>query len=175
MRAEGLNRYLNARLQENKSFTDEANPDSATNNFTTLGKKINNLVDYDLPNAIAFVIEGGVARDPSMLTSILEYKNKIDDLAMRTQQAYYDADKKGISIYEKSMTSIMMIPTVDEASEYYMSRTKTAMDALARSADASLSQCHRLPVRDREHQLCDPEDPGAGRREAALGRGSRPS
>ena len=101
VRAAALNRYLNARLQANKSFTDEANPDSATNNFTTLGKKINNL--------------------------------------MRKQQAYYDADKKGISIYEKSMTSIMMIPTVDEASEYYMSRTKTAMDALARAADASLS------------------------------------
>ena len=101
VRAAALNRYLNARLQANKSFTDEANPDSATNNFTTLGKKINNL--------------------------------------MRKQQAYYDADKKGISIYEKSMTSIMMIPTVDEASEYYMSRTKTAMDALARAADTSLS------------------------------------
>lgn len=54
---------------------------------------INNLVDYDLPNAMAFVIEGGVARDPAMLTSILEYKNKIDDIDMRTQQAYYDADK----------------------------------------------------------------------------------
>ena len=118
MRAEGLNRYLNARLQENKSFTDEANPDPATNNFTTLGKKINNLVDYDLPNAMAFVIEGGVARDPSMLTSILEYKNKIDDLAMRTQQAYYDADKKGISDYVRSMTSIMMIPTVADATDY---------------------------------------------------------
>ena len=139
VRAAALNRYLNARLQANKSFTDEANPDSATNNFTTLGKKINNLVDYDLPNAMAFIIEGGVARDPSMLTNILEYKNKMDDIAMRKQQAYYDADKKGISIYEKSMTSIMMIPTVDEASEYYMSRTKTAMDALARAADTSLS------------------------------------
>lgn len=126
VRAAALNRYLNARLGENKSFTDEANPDPSTNNFTTLGKMINNLVDYDLPNAMAFVIEGGVARDPAMLTSILEYKNKIDDIDMRTQQAYYDADKKGISIYEKSMTSIMMIPTVDEASEYYMSRTKTA-------------------------------------------------
>lgn len=55
---------------------------------------INNLVDYDLPNAMAFVIEGGVARDPAMLTSILEYKNKIDDIDMRTQQAYYDADKR---------------------------------------------------------------------------------
>ena len=116
VRAAALNRYLNARLGENKSFTDEANPDPSTNNFTTLGKMINNLVDYDLPNAMAFVIEGGVARDPAMLTSILEYKNKIDDIDMRTQQAYYDADKKGISIYEKSMTSIMMIPTVDEDS-----------------------------------------------------------
>ena len=77
---------------------------------------INNLVDYDLPNAMAFVIEGGVARDPAMLTSILEYKNKIDDIDMRTQQAYYDADKKGISIYEKSMTSIMMIPTASSFS-----------------------------------------------------------
>lgn len=139
VRAEGLNRYLNTRLQENKSFTDDANPDSSTNNFTTMGKKINNLVDYDLPNAMAFVIEGGVARDPSMLTSILEYKNKIDDIDMRKKQAYYDADKKGISIYEKSMTSIMMIPTVDETSEYYMSRTKTAMDALARAADSALA------------------------------------
>ena len=37
VRAEGLNRYLNARLQENKSFTDEANPDSATNNFYHAG------------------------------------------------------------------------------------------------------------------------------------------
>ena len=40
-------------------------------------------------------MRGGVARDPAMLTSILEYKNKIDDIDMRTQQAYYDADKKG--------------------------------------------------------------------------------
>ena len=86
VRAAALNRYLNARLGENKSFTDEANPDPSTNNFTTLGKMINNLVDYDLPNAMAFVIEGGVARDPAMLTSILEYKNKIDDIDMRTQQ-----------------------------------------------------------------------------------------
>lgn len=92
VRAAALNRYLNARLGENKSFTDDTNPDPSTNNFTTLGKMINNLVDYDLPNAMAFVIEGGVARDPAMLTSILEYKNKIDDIDMRTQQAYYDAD-----------------------------------------------------------------------------------
>ena len=139
VRAEGLNRYLNTRLQENKSFTDDANPDSSTNNFTTMGKKINNLVDYDLPNAMAFVIEGGVARDPAMLSSILEYKNKIDSISYRKSMAYYDASKNGISLYEKSMTSVVMIPTTDELSEYYMSRTKTAMDTMARNADTCLS------------------------------------
>ena len=135
-----LNRYLNARLKENKSYVDDANPDSNTNNYTTLGKKINNLMDYDLPNAMAYVIEGGVARNPAMLTSILEYKNKIDDISLRKEMAYYDADKNGIAVYEKSMTSVVMIPTTDENSEYYMSRTKTAMDTMARAADDTLSQ-----------------------------------
>ena len=139
VRAERLTRYLNARLKENKSYVDDANPDSSTNNFTTLGKTLSNLVDYDLPNAMAFVIEGGVARDPAMLTSILEYKNKIDDISYRKSMAYYDASKNGISLYEKSMTSVVMIPTTDELSEYYMSRTKTAMDTMARDADACLS------------------------------------
>ena len=35
VRAAALNRYLNARLGENKSFTDDTNPDPSTNNFTT--------------------------------------------------------------------------------------------------------------------------------------------
>lgn len=139
LRAEQLQRYLNARLDENKTFVDDANPDSATNNFTTLAKQVNNIVDYDIPNVTAFVIESSIARDPATLVSILEYKNKIDDLAMRKQLAYYTADKDGISIYEKSMSSVVMIPTTDAQSEFYMSRTKTAMDTMARAADEYLS------------------------------------
>ena len=138
LRAECIMRYLNARLSENKSYVDTENPDSSTNNFTTLSKQINNIVDYDIPNVKAYVIEGGIAKDASLLISILEYKNKIDDIAAQKEMAYYDANKNGISVYEKSMTSVVMIPTTDEMEEYYMSRTKTAMDNMARSADSSL-------------------------------------
>ena len=140
LRAEQITRYLNARLKENKSFVDSGNDDSATNNFTNLGKKISNIVDYDIPNVMAFVVEGGIARDPQTLTDILEYKNKIDDISLQKYMVYYDANKNGISLYEKSMTSVVMIPTVDELSEYYMSRTKTAMDTMARAADTALSE-----------------------------------
>lgn len=138
LRAQQLSRYLNARLDENKSYTDSENSDRSSNNFTTMGKRINNLINYDIPNAMAFVIEGGVAKDPAILTRILEYKNKIDDIEARKNMAYYDANKNGISIYEKSMTAVVMIPTTDEMQEYYMSRTKTAMDKMARTADDSL-------------------------------------
>lgn len=138
LRAQQLSRYLNARLDENKSYTDSENGDRSSNNFTTMGKRINNLINYDIPNAMAFVIEGGVAKDPAILTRILEYKNKIDDIEARKNMAYYDANKNGISIYEKSMTAVVMIPTTDEMQEYYMSRTKTAMDKMARTADDSL-------------------------------------
>ena len=89
LRAECIMRYLNARLSENKSYVDTENPDSSTNNFTTLSKQINNIVDYDIPNVKAYVIEGGIAKDASLLISILEYKNKIDDIAAQKEMAYY--------------------------------------------------------------------------------------
>lgn len=54
--------------------------------------------------------------------------------------AYYDADNAGIKAYNKAMSAVVLIPTVDEADQYYMSRTKTAMDKMARAADAELSE-----------------------------------
>ena len=106
LRAECIMQYLNARLSENKSYVDTENPDSSTNNFTTLSKQINNIVDYDIPNVKAYVIEGGIAKDASLLISILEYKNKIDDIAAQKEMAYYDANKNGIPIIMKSPMNI---------------------------------------------------------------------
>ena len=90
LRAECIMQYLNARLSENKSYVDTENPDSSTNNFTTLSKQINNIVDYDIPNVKAYVIEGGIAKDASLLISILEYKNKIDDIAAQITEIVKD-------------------------------------------------------------------------------------
>ena len=67
--------------------------------------------------------------------------------------AYYDANKNGISVYEKSMTSVVMIPTTDEMEEYYMSRTKTAIGQygafcgqLAAGSDGIISRKSWIPV-----------------------------
>ena len=38
--------------------------------------------------------------------------------------AYYNSDNLGIGLYDESMSAIVMIPTLDENREFYMSRTK---------------------------------------------------
>jgi hypothetical protein len=52
--------------------------------------------------------------------------------------AAYDMDNEGIVMYDEAMSSIVMIPTIDTDDQYYMSRTKTAMDYLAQDADEQL-------------------------------------
>lgn len=134
LRVKELSKYLTAREAETKTFTDE----TTGSNYTEIDKRLTNVINYDIPNTMAYIIESGVASDSAMLTKILEYKNRIDQKTADKSMAYYDADKEGIAMYEKAMTSVIMIPTTDELEEYYMSRTKTAMDNMARDADSAL-------------------------------------
>lgn len=136
MRASQLERYLSTRMSQSRTFTDSETGES----FDAFDKRLKNIIAYDIPNASAFIIERGVAEDSGALTEILEYKNKMDKISKDKQLAYYEADNNGIAMYEKLMSSIIMIPTMDEQEQYYMSRTKTAMDKMARNADSELSE-----------------------------------
>ena len=53
---------------------------------------------------------------------------------------YYNSDNLGIGLYDESMSAIVMIPTLDENREFYMSRTKTALDTMASDADGALAE-----------------------------------
>lgn len=136
LRVNQINRYNENRLSENKSFVQE----STGNSFMVLDKKIKNVIDYDIPNTMAYIIEGGVARNSQTLLQILEYKNKIMGISSAKEMAAYDADNNGIRIYDREMSSVVMIPTRDGMEQYYMSRTKTAMDHMAIDADSSLKE-----------------------------------
>lgn len=136
LRANQLKRYLDSRMSQSRAFIDE----KSSMSFDELEKRLKNITDYDIPNVSSFIVERGVAQNSERLAEILEYKNRIKTVSADKQAAYYEADKNGIAMYEKLMSSIVMIPTYDETGEYYMSRTKTAMDKMARNADASLTE-----------------------------------
>ena len=123
LRADQLDRYLTARVCENKSYQDA----TTGNTFLNLSKQIQNVINYEIPRIQAYILRGGLSADVSSLTAMLQYKLQIEQLDYQEQMAYYNSDNLGIGLYDESMSDIVMIPTLDENSEFYMSRTKTAL------------------------------------------------
>lgn len=138
LRTEQLKRYVEKRIQENTSFTDEETGYS----FLSIMKELNQLDAYDIPNASAYILETGVSRDKDTLVSMLDYKRRLLQLDYKTQMAYYDSDNYGIRIYDEAMSGIVLIPSIDKLDQYYMSRTKTALDEMAVNANSELGNAN---------------------------------
>lgn len=136
MRAEQINRYVSARVRENESYTDEESGQS----FLMISKELQNVIDYDIPTINSFILKSGLAQNRDRLISTLNYKVKIEDLEYQRQMAFYNSDKNGINLYDRAMSAIVMIPTIDEMNEFYMSKTKIAIDKMAKSADSCLEE-----------------------------------
>ena len=136
LRANQLDRYLTARVSENKSYQDA----TTGNTFLSLSKQIQNVINYEIPRIQAYILRGGLSADVSSLTAMLQYKLQIEQLDYQEQMAYYNSDNLGIGLYDESMSAIVMIPTLDENSEFYMSRTKTSLDTMASDADGALAE-----------------------------------
>ena len=129
-----LEKYVQLRRRESKNYQD---PDTGIT-FSALEQRVNNFYAYDLARLRSYVIENGIANDRKDLSSMLNYKIRMDRLMHNKMMAAYDEDKKGIQMYDAAMSAVVMIPTQDQSMKYYMSRTKTGMDNMAIHADAQL-------------------------------------
>ena len=66
-RVRQIEKYMSARMSENRTFSD----DDSGLSFDELDKRLQNIIDYDIPNATAYIIECGVASNEAELTRIL--------------------------------------------------------------------------------------------------------
>lgn len=129
-----LNRYVSDRLKENKNFAD---PESGIS-FASLQQQLDNLLAYDVENLSSFILESGITQDRDSLLAVLSYKIRMNTLRYDQAMAACAVDNDGISLYDKAMSAVVMIPTTDEQWRYYMSRTRTGLDSLANHADGQL-------------------------------------
>lgn len=139
LRARQLQRYLQSRMAQNKSFADA---DSGLS-FVQMEKRLTQLVEEDMEALRITIVSQGVARNREQLQAMLQYRSQQSEINEQKQMAYYQANQAAMATYEQAMTAVVMIPTLDASGEYYMSRTKTALDTLARAAEASLSEAMR--------------------------------
>lgn len=130
-----LLRYVNGRLKENKDYEDPVSGQS----FSALSQRLNHFLQYDTNNFVSFVLESGITADREALLAVLDSRTRMNALDYDRAMASYTVDNEGISIYDRAMSSVAMIPTTDDSRNYYMSRTRTGMDSLATHADEQLA------------------------------------
>jgi len=135
LKAQQLEKYLNTRAKQSKTFAESKS--DAT--FKSLVKRAEDMRTYDIAKYRSFVKEAGCSHDKARYIRSLEYVNRINGIDYAKDMASYRINNRGIKIYNEAMINVVMIPSVDrEKNNYYMSRTKTGMDYMAKQADDSL-------------------------------------
>lgn len=128
--------YVKQRIKENATYRSEVTGQS----FQTINKMIQNVQAYSIKKYYSFVLESGLSRNREHYLRTLNYKNDMFDIKYRKHMIDYNVRKQGVENYDSAMIGTVMVPSVNERREYYMSRTNIGTDYLTRDADYSLSQ-----------------------------------
>ena len=163
LKAQQIEKYLNLRVKQSKTFTEKESDET----FKSLVQKAEDIRTYDIAKYRAFVIEAGCSNDKARYMRSLSYINRMKNLDYTKEMAAYNVHNDGIKMYNESMISVVMIPSIDESKRtYYMSKTKTGMDYMASQADDYLENAQTI---DKEIQTNDElmEKMGAGNNSAS--------
>ena len=129
-------RYIQQRIEENATYRSDITGQS----FQTIKKMIQNVQNYSIKKYSAFVLESGLSRNKDHYIRTLNYKNDMLNINYPKFMIDYNVRKQQVQDYDSAMIGTVMVPSINEKQEYYMSRTNTGTDYLTKEADYSLSQ-----------------------------------
>lgn len=129
-------RYMEQRIQENATYRSEVTGQS----FQTISKMIRNVQDYSIKKYYAFALETGLSRNKDHYIRTLNYKNDMLNIKYSKFMIDYNVRKESVQNYDSAMIGTVMVPSVNERNEYYMSRTNIGTDYLTKDASYSLTE-----------------------------------
>lgn len=103
--------------------------------FASLAQKIEDFQTVQMESLESYILTNGLTKDKNRQLAKLNYNNLMLDMNFQQNNAGYDVRLETIDMYERDMATIVLVPTTDETGEYYMSRTKIAVDNFADEAD----------------------------------------
>ena len=140
LQASRMQQYLQQRVSENGGFRSEETGET----FQTLKKMIDNLLTYDIARYKSYILETGIAKNKAEFIQTLYYNNSVLDKDYQRSMAEYAVRQDAISRYDEVMIGTVMIPSVNERQDYYMSRANIGIDYLARDAETHLSNAKSI-------------------------------
>ncbi len=128
--------YLTDQRAENITFVSETTGYS----YTDIINKLANIRDVSVDKLNAYVMMNRVSKNKELLLNKHSY---LIDTEMRKYNYVNDSSNivnDTLSVYDGGMTGVVFVPSVDDAKEYYMGRTKTGLDNLVDKAYADGSE-----------------------------------
>ena len=130
-----LRRFLNTNANENGTFRSARTGET----FTSLRQKVDNFITIDLEKYDSYVLQSGLSKNRERYISKLEYENFLKNIDYQKFMAEYQNRLHTIEIYDSALTAVVLIPTLDTQNNFYMSRTKVAIDCQATAAESANS------------------------------------
>ena len=125
-----ISRFIKRRLNENGTFMS-----SNGETFASLKKKIDNFISIDLEKYNSYVLQSGISKQRERFVNKLDYENYLSNISYQKYISEYNNRLKTIELYDSSLTAVVLIPTLDTDKNFYMSRTKVAIDYQAKEAE----------------------------------------
>ena len=130
-----LRRFLNTNANENGTYRSARTGET----FTSLRQKVDNFISIDLEKYDSYVLQSGLSKNRERYISKLEYENFLKNIDYQKFMAEYQNRLHTIEIYDSALTAVVLIPTLDTQNNFYMSRTKGAIDYQATAAESANS------------------------------------
>lgn len=103
--------------------------------FGDLADEVDKIIDVDIENYSAYVVEHAVSNDPNELMLQFRYMRDMYEEEMLRQNATAEINKAAVDIYDSQITKVVFIPALDAADEFYMNRTKVGIDYLIKDGE----------------------------------------
>lgn len=123
--------------------------------FASLAQKIEDFQNVQMESLESYILTNGLTQDRNRQLAKLNYKNLMSDINYQKQIAEYNIRLETIDMYERDMATIVLVPTTDDTGEYYMSRTKIAVDNFADEANnySQLASAEQLQIDNNKYAM----------------------
>lgn len=106
--------------------------------FKSVAEKARIYRDNALERYRGYILKYGISKDKGQYISRLNYDNQILNKSYMNNLVAYNARLAAIDLYDRDITTAVLVPTRDKDGEYYQSKTKIGTDYFAADANTYL-------------------------------------
>ncbi len=128
-KADEMLNLIKKHQSENRSFRSEDKL-----NFGTVKDELANFRDVKLEKFNAYVVQNSISKNRPEFINKLSYLIDKNTITYNKNMQASEITKNALKKYDPQITAVAFVPSVDNSYSYYMSRTKTGIDDLAKDS-----------------------------------------